>query len=503
MKALLDTNILIHREAAVVVKQDIGILFAWLDRLSIEKWIHPSSVDEINGHADDRVRKSFAAKLSSYNLLQALAPMADQVNSICSTLDKTDNDRRDTQLINELFAGHVDILLTEDRGIQKKAELLSLADRVFTIDSFLEKAVAENPKLVDYSVLSVRKTLCGRVNLQDPFFDDFRHSYPNFDKWFSSKSQEPCYVCMEGDKIFAYLYLKIEGEKEPYSDISPPFLLNRRLKIGTFKVMLNGFKLGERFVKIIFDNALMSNVGEIYVTIFIDTAARESLTKLLEDFGFRLHGEKMNPYGTEKVYVRDMTPRFDAEKPRATYPFISKRSRVFLVPIYPKYHTELFPDSILRTESPEDFIEHQPHRNAIRKVYVSRSYERDLRSGDVIVFYRTDGFHKSVVTTIGVVEGIHRDIADEFQFIRLCRKRSVFSDEDLRKQWRYRSGSRPFIVDFLYNYSFPKRPNMEALISNGIIKDVYSAPRGFEQITADRFERILQLSATIPRIIVD
>jgi hypothetical protein len=37
-------------------------------------------------------------------------------------------------------------------------------------------------------------------------------------------------------------------------------------------------------------------------------------------------------------------------------------------------------------------------------VYVSRSYFRDLRSGDTIVFYRTGGFHLSVVTTIGVVE---------------------------------------------------------------------------------------------------
>ena len=32
MKALLDTNILIHREASKVINQDIGILFRWLDR---------------------------------------------------------------------------------------------------------------------------------------------------------------------------------------------------------------------------------------------------------------------------------------------------------------------------------------------------------------------------------------------------------------------------------------------------------------------------------------
>jgi len=31
---------------------------------------------------------------------------------------------------------------------------------------------------------------------------------------------------------------------------------------------LNGFRLGERFLKIIFDNALKQKVEEIYVTIF-------------------------------------------------------------------------------------------------------------------------------------------------------------------------------------------------------------------------------------------
>ena len=362
---------------------------------------------------------------------------------------------------------------------------------------------AENPEQVDYKVLSVRKTLCGNVDLADSFFDDFRVSYPGFDSWFRSKSQQPCYICSATEKLHAYLYLKKEDEREPYPEIDPPFAPMKRLKIGTFKVTLNGFKLGERFLKIVFDNAVLFNVAEVYVTIFTDTAARESLAKLLEDFGFRLHGRKVNIYGDEKVFVRSMLPQFRSEMPRMTYPFVSRSSRMFLVPIYPDYHTDLFPDSILSSESPADFIEHEPHRNAIRKVYVSRSYRRDLKCGDTIVFYRTGGFHRGVATTLGIVEKIHTDIGDEEQFVRLCRQRSVFSDEELRKHWRYNPKSRPFIVDFLYAYSFPKRPNMEALISNGIIKDINSAPRGFEEIGPKQFQRILELSGTDPRIIVD
>ena len=154
---------------------------------------------------------------------------------------------------------------------------------------------------------------------------------------------------------------------------------------------LNGFKLGERLLKVVFDNALVQRVDEIYVTIFPRSILQQRLIQLLEDFGFRLHGEKRNPYGTESVYVRDMTPRFDRSNPSSRFPFVSRSARVFLVPIYPSYHTELLPNSILKTESPVNFVEQQPHRNAIRKVYVSRSIFRDLHPGDVIVFYRTGG----------------------------------------------------------------------------------------------------------------
>jgi hypothetical protein len=197
-----------------------------------------------------------------------------------------------------------------------------------------------------------------------------------------------------------------------------------------------------------------------------------------------------------------MTPRFDAADPRRTFPFVGWSTRVFLVPIYPEYHTELLPDSILRTESPVNFEEPQPHRNAIRKVYVSRSIFRGLHAGDTIVFYRTGGRYKAVVTTLGIVEGVHGNIQDEDQFIRLCRQRSVFTDDELRKHWRYRSSSRPFVVDFLYAYSFPRRPNMEALIKHGVIRNIESAPRGFEQITGEQFDTILRLSETDLRVIV-
>ena len=504
MRVLLDTNVLIHREAATVVRRDIGRLFFWLDKLRHDKCIHPVSLEEIGKHNDPRVRSTFEAKRQSYHVLKKIAPLSAEIQQVGAS-DKTENDRNDTLLVSELFANRVDSLISEDRGLHNKAVALGIGDRAFTIDAFLEKSIAENPTLVDYKLPTVRKVVFGNVDLPSDFFDSFRQDYGGgtFNKWFNKKADEPAYVCYEGQDIVAFLYLKVEGPEEPYGDIEPGFKSKRRLKIGTFKVELNGYKLGERFLKIVFDNALPQKVDEVYVTIFPRTIEQQRLIKILEDFGFTAFGKKVNSYGTEAVYVRDMTPNFNAQDPKLTFPYISRLSRAFIVPIYPEYHTSLLPDSILKTESPADFIEQEPHRNAIRKVYVGRSIFRELKKGDTIVFYRTGGYYKGVVTTLGIVDGVYRQIRDEAHFISLCRKRSVFTDQELSSHWNYRKGDRPFIVGFLYAYSLPKRPNMKELIENGIIRNVDSAPRGFEQLTAAQFAKIVEISKADTRIVVD
>jgi hypothetical protein len=504
MRVLLDTNVLIHREAATVVRRDIGRLFFWLDKLKYDKCVHPLSIEEIGKHDDPRVRSTFEAKLQSYYILRTTAPIPAEVQQIGAN-DKTKNDRNDTLLVNELFANRVDLLISEDRGLHNKAVALGIGDRAFTIEAFLEKSIAENPALVDYKVLAVRKVVFGQVDVRSDFFDSFREDYGGeaFDKWFNRKADEPAYVCYEGQDLVAFLYLKVEGTEEPYSDIEPRFKPKRRLKIGTLRVEFNGYRLGERFLKIVFDNALLQKVDEVYVTIFPRTIEQQRLIKILEDFGFKEHGIKTNAYGEEAVYVRDMAPRFDTQDPKLTFPFISRSSRAFIVPIYPEYHTSLLPDSILRTESPADFVEQEPHRNAIRKVYVGRSIFRELRRGDTIVFYRTGGYYKGVVTTLGIVDGVYRKIRDEAHFISLCRKRSVFTDKELSDHWNRKKSDHPFIVGFLYAYSLPKRPTLKELIENGIIRDTDSVPRGFERIKIEHFSKILELSKADPRVIVD
>ena len=504
MRVLLDTNIIIHREATTVVNSSIGVLFRWLDRLKHEKCVHPISAEEIKRHQDPRVAASFEKKLQSYSVLKTVAPDQPKIASL-RKLDVTANDIADTTLLNELVAGRIDAIITEDRGLHKKALGLGFSTSVFSIDSFLEKATAENPELADYKVLSVRKSLMGKIQVTDSFFDSFRSEYPGFDKWFNRKADETAYICTaETGEIIAFLYLKKEGSDENYSDITPALKAATRIKIGTMKVAANGNKLGERFLKIVFDNAMLNNADEIYVTALRNTEDQIRLLNLLEDWGFNRHGTKTTSAGTEEVYVRDFSPQVSIQQPKKTYPFLSAKARKFIVPIYPEYHTELLPDSVLRTESPEDFVESRPNRNAIAKVYISRSINRDLRSGDLIVFYRTKyggpAFYTSVATTIAVVENVHIDISSLADFQRICRKRSVFSDVELARHWNYDSRNRPFVVDFLYVYTFPKRMNLKALSEVGILTE---APRGFESLSDEQFRRLCEGSDANKRYIID
>jgi predicted nucleic acid-binding protein len=508
MKALLDTNIIIHREANRVINQDIGYLFKWLDKLKIEKCIHPLTVAEINKYKNSDTVKTMNIKLDSYNELKSQAPFKGKIVEISQQIDVNDNDIVDSKILNEVFSGRVDILISEDKKIHTKSLLLGISEKVFTIDAFLEKVTAENPDLVDYKILAVKKLYFGEIDLKDSFFDSFREDYTGFDDWYNRKSDETSYVCYQDNQLSAFLFLKVEDENENYSDISPVFSKGKRLKIGTFKVTGNGYKIGERFLKIIFDNAFKQKVDEIYVTIFDKRPEQKRLISLLENWGFLLHGIKTTENGTENVYVKEFSRDkiiVNLENPKLTFPYLSRESDIYIVPIYPEYHTELFPDSILKTESPKDFVENEPHRNALSKVYISRSIERSLKSGDLIVFYRTgtikNAIHTGVATTVGVVESVIADIPDEATFIALCRKRSVFSDEELRKHWNYNPYhkpayliQRPFIVNFLYSYSFPKRPNLKWLNENGIIPDIKDMPRGFRKISRENFNKIIKYS---------
>lgn len=141
------------------------------------------------------------------------------------------------------------------------------------------------------------------VNLSDPFFDSLKEDYPEFVDWFVRKGNEKAYVSRnEHGLLDGFLYLKIEDEA--LTDCNPALPKKLRVKCGTFKIDAHGTKLGERFVRKIFDFASTQDIEEIYVTIF---DKHTGLIGLLTRYGFKLvsRKNKVTPSGHEGVYLKD------------------------------------------------------------------------------------------------------------------------------------------------------------------------------------------------------
>ena len=165
MRALLDTNIVIHRENTKATSYSIGKLFYWLDKLHYEKLIHPYTVSELRKYHNPQMQDLYDAKLDAYGQMKSVAPQSEQFKQLLADTPKTLNDEVDNQLLFEVFCGRADILITEDRRMAAKAARVNLADRVFSISSFIAKASRENPELIEYKALSVKQEYFGNIDM--------------------------------------------------------------------------------------------------------------------------------------------------------------------------------------------------------------------------------------------------------------------------------------------------------------------------------------------------
>jgi predicted nucleic acid-binding protein len=500
MRALLDTNIIIHRENRTVSNYSIGHLFRWLDKLGYEKLIHPYSIAEIKKYRDTEVQNAYAVKLDAYEVIKTICDPSKEVLDLISKNDKTENDIIDNFLVYEVYCGRVDVLITEDKRLRDKGKILNLEDKILSINQFISVVTAQNPALIDYKALAVKKSYFGSIDISDSFFDSFKRDYQGFESWFSKKCDEEAYICKDDDnKILGFLYLKTETPKENYQDIYPSFTPKLRLKVGTFKVESTGFRLGERFIKIIFDNAAQRNVDEIYVTLFDDREELNALEDLLIRWGFFRYGVKKGIGGDEIVLVKKMKIYDLQESARKNFPNILFGRQKFILPIFKQYHTTLLPDSKLNNENEVNFLEKLPHRYALQKVYISFSLERHIRQGDIVLFFRPGEVpgqkkYQSVITTIGIIDEILYNFRSKEEFFSYCENRTVFTKDELEKFWKEQK-ERLLVVKFIYVKSLTTRLTLAYLWDEKIVQAPYG-PRPFTKLTDAQFKKILDVSET-------
>jgi hypothetical protein len=330
------------------------------------------------------------------------------------------------------------------------------------------------------------------IDLTDPFFDSLKEDYREFSNWFNRKAKESALVFqnLQSLRLDGFLYIKTEIDE--LTDCEPKLPAKRRLKVGTFKINPHGTKLGERFIKRIFDEAVEREVLSIYVTIFDKHA---HLIAIFRRYGFKKVAVKKTDNGIEQVFERSLTELSDNLV--ENFPRIPlTKDRHFALSIQPQYHSRLLPDSLLTTED-ASILDDVSHTNSIHKLYLTAmSLAQNLRRGDTLLMYRTQSggsaYYTSVVTSLCVVEELRHisEFTETAIFLDYCRPYSVFTEDELRSY--YQTKKYPWIIRFTYNIALKKRVTRKALLEEvGIPRDIYS---GIFQITTRQLKAILKLS---------
>lgn len=297
------------------------------------------------------------------------------------------------------------------------------------------------------------------IDLSDQFFNSLIEDYEEFEKWFKKKSNTSSEALVfrdRGNNITGFLYTKIEDDKS--TSLKKPLPDGKILKVGTLKINAHGTKLGERFVKKIFDIAMEESADYAYVTVF---PKHLNLIKLLSRYGFIHYTEKETVNGTELVLLKSFTSVLN--DPAFDFPLINfSEKKFFLLAIYPEFHSKFLTQSILNNED-INIVQDVSSANSIYKCYISGlARVKNLKKGDVLVIYRTNdkkgkAYYRSVATSICVVEEVKQiqSFESEQEFSRYVKRHSVF-DEDTLKEL-YLKKKRRYVIKFTYNVALKKR----------------------------------------------
>ncbi|MDY4051796.1 MAG: ASCH domain-containing protein [Bacilli bacterium] len=490
---LFDTNIIIERESMNNVSKEVSLCFLYIDKLNGIKFIHPQTINEINKYQEESTKNNMIKKLEAYQTLISSSQKNDFFDSICSKFAMDENSKIDNEILLQVFNGNVDYLITSDRAIIRKANQLYLNDYVLTPNDFLQMMEKENPSLIEYDVLSIELVDIGTLNIDDEFFDSLREDYggSSFNTWLKKKSNEKAYVFRNNGSLQGFLYLKTEDENENYLSFIPFFTPAKRLKIGTFKITMPNLRLGERFMKIVFDNAIKREVDEVYVTMFEEKRSEvKQLRKMMEEWGFVK--KAVNTSNGEIVLVKSMKKYDETKSPKFNYPLIKKEKLHMFLPIKSQYHTKLFPDLYLKNENIKIYDE-LACRYAIEKIYVCGWNKIQASPGDIMCIYRMGDYNKrytSVVSGLAILNEVINPHSEE-EFINECKNKSVFTEEELRTFFRtkkYRT-----IIKVLFLKAFDNKVNLNTLYVNNILIPYGDGARINTFINEEKFKKLIEL----------
>jgi GNAT superfamily N-acetyltransferase len=489
MRFLLDTNVLIPLEDSQI---PLVVSLANFVRLAHEHGhqliYHPASEDDIQRDTNLARRQETLARLRQYTRLQ------DRLSCPWNTLNTKKNDASDNEILYALECEAAHALVTEDRGIHDKARLLGLGSRVYTIQT-AEDWLRRLHDLVSVHLPNVEETSLYRLTplLGSEFFNSLRNDYPGFDDWFreNARGNTKAWVTWETQGTLGAICIFKQQANETITQEGLT-LSGPALKLSTFKVgtAVRGKKIGELFLKAAFRYASANRLEHIF--IHGDQDQHHFLFELLEDFGFSHVGSHPGPDARDAVYLKKHpidAPIDDAlgafEYLRHYFPHYRDGESVgkFIVPIRPEYHRILFADY----DSPADrqmglFRPSNTAGNAIKMAYLCHSQTKDVKTGDVVLFYRSGD--ERAITSLGVVED-YQTLSDAAQIARLVSRRTVYSMQDI--ELMARKPTKVMLFRLVRHFNSP--PSHDWLLDNQLVNGNIQSIRA---LGADAYTRILE-----------
>lgn len=170
------------------------------------------------------------------------------------------------------------------------------------------------------------------------------------------------------------------------------------------------------------------------------------------------------------------------------YPLFYDGNRVkkLVVPIRPQYHEKLFTDYVKRTSITlnEYFGDFIIEGNTIKKAYISHSPIKNLKKGDILLFYRSED-HKEL-TSLGVLEEFKTNLTSPEEIINMVGKRTVYSSREIEEIVKKPASVMIFTMHLHLKSPIP----LTVLKENNILK---GPPQTITEITHGAYEKIRDL----------
>lgn len=509
MRILLALDIIRDYLTSSVRKEDIMILLNKMDDVGDKKFIDKGTKEYLYINKFVKSETSIPVPYCSDVRLDGVPPMGvkykermkEILNKTIKGLKRNNHNQlgkkeqayavsRSFELFAYFYQMHllrskaIDIVVSDDSFFHQLSKENGIDDSVYSSEEYMERIVSENQE-VERNTNSIKKIQFKDIDVNQPFFDSFRDEYVGFNDWFGRKAENYAYITSGVDgNLTSFLYLKLETSTDDYGDINPKLRKANRLKIGSFKVMLNGVKTGEAFFKIIFEEAIRLRVDEIYVTVFDTYSNRRRLISRMEHWGFVYYGTKD---GKELVYVRDFSKEAQA-KFRLSFPYHAVGQTNFIISLTAKYEEDLFGDV--------HFNKTGVYNNPIRKILILRN--TFIPKGSILMFYSQN---KGKFISVGVAEQCRYNFSSFQDFFVYVKRRISFSQTQLRELWETQSYNELNVIKFLNVCQFSDSDSR--IISDNLSEIGNNRDDRVKEINAVVFKKIIKGTDYEKDIIVD